>query len=82
MTSDDKRIKRQHRPTRRLVAGGEQGTAPGGPEPWVQLATRIPQTIRRKLRIHCVRTEIPLMHFVVEALTEKLRRDETGRRQR
>ncbi len=81
MTSDDKRIKRQ-RSTRRLVAGGEQGPAPGGSEPWVQLATRIPQTIRRKLRIHCVKTETPLMHFVVDALTEKLRRDEIGRRQR
>jgi predicted HicB family RNase H-like nuclease len=41
---------------------------------WVQLATRIPKALHRKLRLHCVYEEIPLMDFVCKALEEKLAR--------
>ena len=38
----------------------------------VQLATRIPKTLHRELRLHCVTVGKPLMVFVVEALEERL----------
>ena len=41
---------------------------------WVPLATRIPKALHRKLRLHCVYEEIPLMDFVCKALEEKLAR--------
>ena len=41
-------------------------------EPWTQLATRIPQELHRRLRLHCVTHDIVLMHFVVAAIEEKL----------
>jgi hypothetical protein len=41
---------------------------------WVPLATRIPKALHRKLRLHCVYEEIPLMDFVCNALEEKLAR--------
>ena len=40
----------------------------------VQLATRIPKALHRKLRLHCVYEEIPLMDFVCKVLEEKLAR--------
>jgi len=40
----------------------------------VQLATRIPKALHRKLRLHCVSKEIRLMDFVWKALEEKLAR--------
>ena len=43
-------------------------------EPWTQLATRIPKELHRRLKLHCVTHEIAVMHFVVEAVEEKLRR--------
>jgi len=43
-------------------------------EPWTQLATRIPKDLRRRLKLHCVTHDIMLMHFVVEAIEEKLGR--------
>ncbi len=43
-------------------------------EPWVQLATRIPKDLHRRLKLHCVTHDIALMHFVVEAIEEKLGR--------
>jgi predicted HicB family RNase H-like nuclease len=42
-------------------------------EPWTQLATRIPQELHRRLRLHCVRRDISVRHFVV-AIEEKLGR--------
>jgi hypothetical protein len=42
-------------------------------EPWTQLATRIPQELHRRLRVHCVTHDIVLMHFVAAAIEEKLR---------
>jgi predicted HicB family RNase H-like nuclease len=43
-------------------------------EPWTQLATRIPKELHRRLKLHCVTIDIAVMHFVVEAIEEKLRR--------
>ena len=48
-------------------------------EPWVQLATRIPKTLHRQLKLHCVHTDSSVMDFVVAALGEKLAR-EAGRK--
>ena len=41
-------------------------------EPQVQLATRIPKSLHRELKLHCVRTDTSVMGFVVAALKEKL----------
>ena len=43
-------------------------------EPIVQLVTRIPKELHRRLKLHCVTHDIALMHFVVEAIEEKLGR--------
>ena len=48
--------------------------------PWVQLATRIPDELRRELKLHCVRAEVSVMDFVIAALREKLAKDKTRRR--
>ena len=39
-----------------------------------QLATRIPKELHRRLKLHCVTHDIALMHFVVEAIEDKLGR--------
>lgn len=44
-------------------------------EVWVQLATRIPKQLHRELKLHCVKSDISVMEFVVRALEEKLTRD-------
>lgn len=49
-------------------------------EPWVQLATRIPKELHRRVRLHCVKQDISVMAFVVAALQEKLGRDDARRR--
>ncbi len=43
-------------------------------EPWTQLATRIPKELHRRLKVYCVTHDIVLMHFVTEAIVEKLGR--------
>ena len=43
-------------------------------EPIAQLATRIPKELHRRLKLYCVTHDIVLMHFVVEAIQEKLGR--------
>jgi len=43
-------------------------------EPVTQLATRIPKDLHRRLKLYCVTHEIVLMHFVAEAIEEKLGR--------
>jgi predicted HicB family RNase H-like nuclease len=50
-------------------------------EVWVQLATRIPKHLHRELKLHCVKSDISVMEFVVNALGEKLQR-EAGRSER
>jgi hypothetical protein len=39
---------------------------------WVQLATRIPKSLHREVRLHCVTVETSVMDFVVKAIEEKL----------
>ena len=51
-------------------------------EAWVQLATRIPKSLHRQLKLHCVHAEMSVMEFVVAALKEKLARQGRGRRTR
>ena len=49
-------------------------------EPWAQLATRIPQDLRRRLKQHCVANEITVQDFVVAAIEEKLGRKSVSRK--
>src|SRR5262249_38910055 len=52
---------------------GEQvGMAKSEEIMWVQLATRIPKALHRKLRLHCVRQETSVMEFATDAIREKL----------
>ena len=41
-------------------------------EPWMQLATRIPKELHRRLKLYCVTHDIVLMQFVAAAIEEKL----------
>jgi hypothetical protein len=50
-------------------------------EVWVQLATRIPKELHRKLKLHCVMSDTSVMQFVVDAVGDKLQR-ESGRTER
>ncbi len=49
-------------------------------EPWVQLATRIPKSLRLRLKLHCVEHESSVMDFIVAALREKLTKPTAGRK--
>jgi len=51
-------------------------------EIWVQLATRIPKHLHRELKLYCVKSDVSVMDFVVNALEEKLQRDGRGRASR
>jgi hypothetical protein len=51
-------------------------------EGWIQLATRIPKSLHREVRLHCLKAETTMMHFLVAALREKLAKGSRGRRQR
>ena len=39
---------------------------------WVQLATRIPKSRHRDLKLHCVAVDTSVMDFVAKAIEEKL----------
>jgi hypothetical protein len=39
---------------------------------WTQLATRIPKTLHRDLKLHCVEADTSVMEFVTKAIEEKL----------
>jgi hypothetical protein len=41
---------------------------------WVELATRIPKSLHRALKLHCVTAETSVMEFVTKAIEEKLAR--------
>ena len=41
-------------------------------EPWVQLATRIPKELHRRLKLYCVESDTSVMDFVVWSIEEKL----------
>ena len=43
-------------------------------EPVAGLSTRIPKELHYRLRLYCVTHDIVLMHFVTEAIEEKLGR--------
>ena len=47
---------------------------------WTQLATRIPKSLHRELKLYCVTSDTSVMDFVVQALQEKLGRSQGGRR--
>ncbi len=49
-------------------------------EAWVQLATRIPKSLHRELKLHCVTSDSSVMEFVVAAIREKLGRSNGARR--
>jgi hypothetical protein len=51
-----------------------------GDEVWVQLATRVPKTLHRDLKLHCVVTETPVTEFVTKAIEEKLKQPGSGSR--
>ena len=51
-------------------------------EVWVQLATRIPKHLHRELKLHCVKSDLSVMEFVVKALQEKLQREAGGKSER
>jgi predicted HicB family RNase H-like nuclease len=38
----------------------------------VQLATRIPKELHRRLKLHCVESDVSVMDFVTDAVREKL----------
>jgi hypothetical protein len=48
-------------------------------QPWTQLATRIPKTLHRSLKLHCVQADTSVMEFVVVAIQEKLAREGDAR---
>jgi hypothetical protein len=48
----------------------------------VQLATRIPRNVVRRLKEFCVRNDVRMQSFVRTALAEKLARARRGTRQR
>jgi predicted HicB family RNase H-like nuclease len=51
-------------------------------EVWVQLATRVPKPLHRELKLHCVKSDLSVMDFVVKALGEKLQREAGGKGER
>ena len=51
-----------------------------GEVPWVQLATRIPKSLHRELKLFCVMRDTSVMDLVVAALDEKLARGRQSRR--
>jgi hypothetical protein len=42
--------------------------------PFVQLAARVPQPLRRALKLHCLKSEVRMEDFVAQALAERLER--------
>jgi len=54
--------------------------AKAGDEVWVQLATRIPKELHRRIKLYCVQSDTSVMDFVVSSLEEKL--GKTGGRKR
>jgi hypothetical protein len=45
----------------------------------VQLATRIPKNLHRRVKVHCVHAETSVMAFVIDALSEHLQSGRKGR---
>jgi hypothetical protein len=45
---------------------------PTSTTPIVQLVTRIPRTLRRRVKVHCLLKDTTLTTFVVDAIVERL----------
>ena len=43
-------------------------------EPVAQLATRVPSSLLKRLKVHCVQRQQTVQEFVREAIRERLRR--------
>jgi hypothetical protein len=51
------------------------GTVRGyGQPPWTVLATRIPKSLHRAVKLRCVERDMSAMTFIIEAVQEKLAR--------
>ncbi len=48
----------------------------------IQLATRIPKVLHRRIKLHCVESGISVMEFVAQALEDKLKRSGARKRVR
>jgi len=46
----------------------------------IQLATRIPKTLHREIKLHCVSQGISVMEFVAAALEDRLRKSGARRK--
>ena len=46
----------------------------------IQLATRIPKTLHREIKLHCVSQGISVMEFVAAALEDRLRKSVARRK--
>ncbi len=46
----------------------------------IQLATRIPKTLHREIKLHCVSSGISVMEFVAAALEDRLRKNAAKRK--
>jgi len=42
--------------------------------PFVQLATRVPESLHRALKIYCIEAELSIEDFVAQALVQRLDR--------
>jgi hypothetical protein len=52
----------------------------GQEKPWVGVATRVPRSLHRRMKLHCVERGIPVMEFVRDALEEEMTRRRRGGR--
>ena len=50
-------------------------------EPIMQLATRVPSSLFRRVKVFCVENETPMQSFVADALRERLRRSRPTRKE-
>ena len=50
-------------------------------EPIMQLATRVPSSLFRRVKVFCVENETAMQSFVAEALRERLRRARSVRKE-
>jgi predicted HicB family RNase H-like nuclease len=55
---------------------------PKNDEVLVQLATRIPKSLHREIKLFCVEHGVSVMEFVSTALRQRLRRGDPGARRR
>ena len=46
----------------------------------IQLATRIPKSLHREIKLHCVSIGISVMEFVATSLEGKLRKPQSGKK--